>query len=91
MGKCIFVLFRDFFPFNWKAKLMIYAKLIKLRYTTYGLETCHSNLGSIKHACISMISHREKGQSNETPPLAKSTNLGIWVVGTTNQLFIKGS
>ena len=85
MGKCIFVLFRDFFPFNWKAKL------IKLRYATYGLETCYSNLGSIKHACVSMISHREKAQSNETPPLAKSTNLGIWVVVTTNQLFIKGS
>ena len=35
--------------------------------------------------------HREKTPSNKTPALAKSTNMGIWVVGTTNQLFIRGS
>ena len=35
--------------------------------------------------------HREKAPSNETPALTKSTNMGIWVVGTTNQLFIRGS
>ena len=26
--------------------------------------------------------HREKAPSNKTPALAKSTNMGIWVVGT---------
>ena len=35
--------------------------------------------------------HREKGPSNKTPALTKSTNMGIWVVGTTNQLFTRGS
>ena len=35
--------------------------------------------------------HREKAPSNKTPALTKSTNMGIWVVGTTNQLFIRGS
>ena len=30
--------------------------------------------------------HWEKAPSNETPALTKSTNMGIWVVGTTNQL-----
>ena len=35
--------------------------------------------------------HREKAPSNKTPALTKSTNMGIWVVGTTNQLFITGS
>ena len=35
--------------------------------------------------------HREKASSNETPALTKSTNMDIWVFGTTNQLFIKGS
>ena len=35
--------------------------------------------------------HREKAPSNETPALTKGANLGIWVVGTSNQLFIKGS
>ena len=33
--------------------------------------------------------HMEKAPSNETPSLTKSTNIGIWVVSTTNQLFIK--
>ena len=35
--------------------------------------------------------HWEKAPSNETPAFTKSTNMGIWVVGTTNQLFIRGS
>ena len=35
--------------------------------------------------------HREKAPSNETPVLAKGTNMDIWVVGATNQLFIRGS
>ena len=29
--------------------------------------------------------------SNKTPPLTKSTNMGILVVGISNQLFIRGS
>ena len=35
--------------------------------------------------------HREKAPPNKTPALTKSTNMGIWVVGTTNQLFKGGS
>ena len=35
--------------------------------------------------------HREKAHSNKTPVPTESTNLGIWVVGTSNQLFIRGS
>ena len=35
--------------------------------------------------------HREKGPSNKTPALTKSTNMDIWLVGTLNQLFIRGS
>ena len=35
--------------------------------------------------------YREKAPSNKTPALTKSTNMGIWVVGTSNQLFIRGS
>ena len=34
---------------------------------------------------------REKAQSNKTPALTKSKNMGIWVVGISNQLFIRGS
>ena len=35
--------------------------------------------------------HRGKTTSNKTPAQTKSTNMGIWVVGTSNQLFKKGS
>ena len=35
--------------------------------------------------------HKEKAPSNKTLGLTKSTDLGIWVVGTTNQFFIRGS
>ena len=27
--------------------------------------------------------HREKGPSNKTPALRKSTNMGVWAVGKT--------
>ena len=35
--------------------------------------------------------YREKTPSNKTSTLPKSTNMDIWVVGTSNQLFIRGS
>ena len=35
--------------------------------------------------------HRGKASSNTTPALTKIANMGIWDVGTTNQLFIRGS
>ena len=35
--------------------------------------------------------HREEAPSNKTPALTKSANMGICVVGTSNQLFIRGS
>ena len=35
--------------------------------------------------------HREKAPSNKTPALTKSTNMGVWAVGTLNQLFIRSS
>ena len=34
--------------------------------------------------------HREKVPSNKTPALTKSTTMGILVVGTSNQVFIRG-
>ena len=33
--------------------------------------------------------HREKGPLNETPALTEGINMKIWVVGTSNQLFIR--
>ena len=35
--------------------------------------------------------HKEKAPSNKTPALTKSANMGIWVVGTSNQLFRRRS
>ena len=35
--------------------------------------------------------HREKAPSNKTPAFTKSMNMDIWVVGTSNQIFIGGS
>ena len=35
------------------------------------------------------VIHREKAPSNKTPAITKSTHMGIWVVGTSNQLFIR--
>ena len=35
--------------------------------------------------------HREKAPSNKTPALRKRTNMGVWAIGTLNQLFIRGS
>ena len=32
-----------------------------------------------------------KTPSNKTPALTKSVNMNIWVVGTSNRLFIRGS
>ena len=35
--------------------------------------------------------HRENTPSNKTQAPAKSINMGIWVIGTLNQLFMRGS
>ena len=35
--------------------------------------------------------HREKAWSCKTPAPRKSTNMGVWAVGTLNPLFIRGS
>ena len=35
--------------------------------------------------------HMENVPSNKTKALAKSMTMGIWVVGTSNQLFRRGS
>ena len=35
--------------------------------------------------------HRVKALSNRTPTLTESMNVDIWVVGTLNKLFVRGS
>ena len=45
----------------------------------------------LKYIVLFKNTHREKAPSNKTPALTKSMNMDIWVVGTSNQLFLKGS
>ena len=40
---------------------------------------------------LRILTVKENETSNETPALTKSRNMGIWVVGTTNRVFIRGS
>ena len=42
---------------------------------------------NVKNSTNVKYNHREKSPSNKTPVLAKSINMDIWVVGTSNQLF----
>ena len=46
---------------------------------------------SVENLFVVKDTRREKAPSNKTPALTKSTNIGIWVVGTSNQLLIRGS
>ena len=46
---------------------------------------------SIKNGIYLKDTHREKTPSNKTLALTKGTNMGIRVVGTSNQFFIRGS
>ena len=35
--------------------------------------------------------HRDKAPSNKNPALTESMSMDIWIVGASNQLFIRGS
>ena len=45
----------------------------------------------ITHDLVTKDTQREKALSNKTPTLTKCTNMTIWVIGTSNQLFKRGS
>ena len=44
-----------------------------------------------KWIILSKNTHSEKSPSNETTTLSKSTNIDIWLVGTSDRIFIRGS
>ena len=48
-------------------------------------------LAKVGNGILVKDTHREKAPSNEAPALAESMNIDIWVLGTSNQLFISGS
>ena len=50
----------------------------------------HISVNTIRATTQIKDTHREKAPSN-TPALTESTHMGIRAVGTTNQLFVRGS
>ena len=59
----------------------------------FGRFNLNSILPKIEHLRPLFIkdTHREKAPSNQSAVLTKTTNMDIRVIGTTNQLFIRGS
>ena len=41
--------------------------------------------------CTFKDTHREEAPSNKAPALTRSINMDIWVVGTSNQLVMRGT
>ena len=85
-------------------KLVCYVKAVIVFYKFYNFfcrlhslmnRLCYNNLFKIMQYdnLLNLIkdTYREKAPSNKTPALTKSTNMGIWFVVTSNQLFIRGS
>ena len=57
-------------------------------YLYLNLISVVSQLSLLSH--IFKDTHREEALSSKTPALAKSMIMGIWVIFTSNQLFIRG-
>ena len=57
-------------------------------------KTWHIHIETISNGCSRIgfkDTHRKNAPSNKTPVLLESMNMGIWIVCTSNQLFITGS
>ena len=48
-------------------------------------------LGQLHVVSLPKNTHREKAPSNKTPVLTRITNMDIWGVDASNELFIKDS
>ena len=57
----------------------------------YFLKCLHKEPKHRRYRCYLKDTHREKAPSNNTPGFTKSMNMDIWVIGTSNQLFLRGS
>ena len=71
--------------FSVKSPLVILAALLDFFIISFVYVTFSLYYHSLKDT------HREKAPSKKTPALRKSTNMGVWAVGTLSQLFIRGS
>ena len=57
-------------------------------------KTWHIRTETVSDSCSRVSfkdTNREKAPSQKTPALLESMNMDIWVVGTSNELFIAGS
>ena len=61
-----------------KARIFTFNKIKRLRY----VYVTHKPLKD---------THKENTPSNKTEALTKSINMYVWVIGASNQLFIRGS
>ena len=48
-------------------------------------------LGQLDFVSLPKNTHREKAPSNTTPVLTRITNMDIWGIDASNELFIKDS
>ena len=81
----------------YKAFVILHLYYGEVSYEEVYNETFRQKLEWIQYnACLALSgalkdTHREKALSNKSPALITITNMGICVVGTSNQLFITGS
>ena len=87
---------------NWskKVKLLVKVKICYLEkyaefngnvhFLFYGLEILFSanSVQKINIVCLRILTEK-KARSNKTPALTKSMDMDIWVVGPSNQPFIR--
>ena len=67
-----------------RAMLVFFAMLFE-NFLMHWYKLCNADAVKLKDT------NMEKTPSNKTSALTKSTNMDIWVVGTSNQLFVRGS
>ena len=60
------------------------------KYAKYGNKQISKQTIRNKFACIK-DTLREKVPSSKTLTPTKSKSMGLWVIGTSNQLFVRGS
>ena len=91
---------KEFFLITFKQKsykksplCLHYTILIFLNTARDSSQVCLALVEQIPFAAVLYFkdTHRKKAPSNKTPVLRKGTNMGVWAVGTLNQLAIRGS
>ena len=85
-GNHIDLVFRGFFFLNEVGSLKC-AEHVFLTLLIRQKIFCHTKLFSI----VLRILARKKHPQTKTPALMKGMNMNIWVVGTSNQLFLRSS